>query len=120
MQEAMKFLLDGLGVSDGQLQIIEKIRTVGELDELSVDDDETTFPTLIGGERRPASITLSATVSQEHYTGDKIVGLLGRYNLTPTSVNDYSHHSPPKTEPLIYVTFSEDKHAVNLYLRRNS
>jgi len=122
-QETMKFLLYGLGVSDQQLEVISKLRTVKELDNLSVDG-ETQFPISAGGRRKTLNVVLNATIAQKHYTGDKIVALLREYDLTPSVVNDYSHHGPPRGKPLIYLIFSEKvtedgiAHNVNLYLRK--
>lgn len=122
MQETMKFLLSSLGISNGQLQIVRRIRTIVELDDLSVDDDTHLPLTSVGG-AKVSNIVLTAKVSPEQYTGYKITEILKRYGLTPTGLKDYSYQ---RGIALIHVSFAdyskEDgvKSEVTLYLREKN
>ncbi|MDO8661104.1 MAG: hypothetical protein Q7K43_04395 [Candidatus Woesearchaeota archaeon] len=118
MQEAIDFLLHGLGISDKQIEVVSKLRAIEELTTLTVDG-ETRFPLTIEGKRLPCEIVLNATISHQHYNLDAIRSLFRNHGLTSFSARDYSEQRPPKGSPLIYLTFSvAESHNVNLYLRK--
>jgi len=124
MDEIVIFLLKSLGVNEWQLGVISKLRTVKELDNLLMND-ETIFPLLqIGGTKR-SKIVFRATTIPEYFQSDSLVELFKTYELNPSFVKDFSHHSSPNSNPLIYLLFSEDnpeekiRHYVGLYVLKD-
>ena len=124
--DAGLFLLESLGVTDYQLDVVSKLRSVEGLEGLALHED-TRFLILKGVETGFSAIALEGYLPEELYTVDKVRELLEGVNLHYSRLGDYSHQgeSNRRGTPLIHFTFLEDEDAeddktnkVELYVRK--